>query len=162
MKIIFLDKDGVVNSDRYFDSIKGKKVDELEDDVDLKTIDLLEEISRETGAKIVVTASARYTKGAIPFLEELKRRNIYLDRTPLINNIRGLEIKKWLVDHPGVEDFAILDDEVFDSYDDKLLKKLVKTNGDGITFGEGLTRKETDEVIRRLGRIKKLEDDERE
>ena len=161
MKIIFLDKDGVVNSDRYFDSIKGKQVSELEDDVDPETLDLLEEMTRETGAKIVITASARYTKGAIPFLDELKRRNIYLDRTPLISNIRGLEIKQWLVEHPGVEDFAILDDEIFDSYDDKLLKKLVKTNGNGITFGEGLTRKETEEVIKRLGRIKKFEDSER-
>lgn len=161
MKIIFLDKDGVVNSDGYFDSIKDKQVSELEEDVDLKTLDLLEEIARETGAKIVVTASARYTKGAIPFLDELKRRKIYLDRTPLISNIRGLEIKKWLIEHPGVEDFAILDDEIFDSYDDKLLKKLVKTNGNGITFGEGLTRKETEEVIKRLGRIKKIEDKER-
>lgn len=161
MKIIFLDKDGVVNSDGYFDSIKGKQVSELEDDVDPETLDLLEEIARETGAKIVITASARYTKGAIPFLDELKRRNIYLDRTPLISNIRGLEIKQWLVEHPGVEDFAILDDEIFDSYDDKLLKKLVKTNGNGITFGEGLTRKETEEVIKRLGRIKKFEDSER-
>lgn len=161
MKIIFLDKDGVVNSDGYFDSIKDKQVSELEEDVDLKTLDLLEEIARETGAKIVVTASARYTKGAIPFLDELKRRKIYLDRTPLISNIRGLEIKKWLIEHSGVEDFAILDDEIFDSYDDKLLKKLVKTNGNGITFGEGLTRKETEEVIKRLGRIKKIEDKER-
>ena len=157
MKIIFLDKDGVV----YFDSIKDKQVSELEEDVDLKTLDLLEEIARETGAKIVVTASARYTKGAIPFLDELKRRKIYLDRTPLISNIRGLEIKKWLIEHSGVEDFVILDDEIFDSYDDKLLKKLVKTNGNGITFGEGLTRKETEEVIKRLGRIKKIEDKER-
>lgn len=161
MKIIFLDKDGVVNSDGYFDSIKDKQVSELEEDVDLKTLDLLEEIARETGAKIVVTASARYTKGAIPFLDELKRRKIYLDRTPLISNIRGLEIKKWLIEHSGVEDFVILDDEIFDSYDDKLLKKLVKTNGNGITFGEGLTRKETEEVIKRLGRIKKIEDKER-
>ena len=161
MKIIFLDKDGVVNSDRYFDSIKGKQVSELEDDVDPETLDLLEEMTRETGAKIVITASARYTKGAIPFLDELKRRKIYLDRTPLISNIRGLEIKKWLIEHSGVEDFVILDDEIFDSYDDKLLKKLVKTNGNGITFGEGLTRKETEEVIKRLGRIKKIEDKER-
>ena len=161
MKIIFLDKDGVVNSDRYFDSIKDKQVSELEDDVDPETLDLLEEMTRETGAKIVITASARYTKGAIPFLDELKRRKIYLDRTPLISNIRGLEIKKWLIEHSGVEDFVILDDEIFDSYDDKLLKKLVKTNGNGITFGEGLTRKETEEVIKRLGRIKKIEDKER-
>ena len=47
MKIIFLDKDGVVNSDRYFDEIKGKEVNDLEYDVDLKTIDLLEYAVKE-------------------------------------------------------------------------------------------------------------------
>ena len=58
MKIIFLDKDGVVNSDKYFDSIKGKEVSDLEYDVDLKTIDMLEKIVSETGSKIVVTGDA--------------------------------------------------------------------------------------------------------
>ena len=161
MKIIFLDKDGVVNSDQYFDSISGKNVSELEYDVDPKTIDLLEEIVKETGAKIVVTASARYTKGAKPFIDELIKRNMYLDKTPLMHNIRGLEIKKWLVDHPGVEDFVILDDEIFESYDDKLLKKLVKTDGNGISFGKGLTSKEKDEVISRLGKTKEKDGEER-
>lgn len=162
MKIIFLDKDGVVNSDKYFDSIKGKEVSDLEFDVDLKTIDLLEKIVIETGAKIVVTASARYTRGSIPFLDELKRRNMYLDRTPLIHNERGIEIRQWLIDNPGVEDYVILDDEIYKSLDTKQKEKLVKTNGDGISFGEGLTSKEADEIISRFGKIKSKEQVERD
>lgn len=162
MKIIFLDKDGVVNSDKYFNSIKEKEVSDLEYDVDLKTIDLLEKIVNETGSKIVVTASARYTIGAIPFLDELKRRNMYLDRTPLIHNERGIEIRQWLIDNPGVEDYVILDDEIYRSLDEKQKEKLVKTNGDGISFGEGLTSKEANEIIRRFGKIKSKEQEERE
>lgn len=162
MKIIFLDKDGVVNSDRYFDEIKGKEVNDLEYDVDLKTIDLLEYAVKETGAKIVVTASARYARGAIPFLDELKRRHMYLDRTPFLHNERGLEIKQWLIDNPGVEDYVILDDEIYKSYDEKQIQKLVKTNGDGICFGEGLTEKEIAEIVSRFGRIRSKEVEERE
>lgn len=162
MKIIFLDKDGVVNSDKYFDSIKGKEVSDLEYDVDLKTLDLLEKVASETGAKIVVSASARYSKGAIPFLDELKRRKLYLDRTPLIHNERGIEIRQWLIDNPGVEDYIILDDEIYRSFDDKQKEKLVKTNGDGISFGEGFTQKEAVEIINRFGRMKEKETEERE
>ena len=162
MKIIFLDKDGVVNSARYFDSIKGKKVSDLEYDVDLETIDLLEEVINVTEAKIVVTASARYSRGALPFLDELKRRNMYLDRTPLIHNERGIEIRQWLIDNPGIEDYIILDDEIFRSYDEKQLEKLVKTNGNGINFGEGFTKKEADDIINRFGKVKSKDREERE
>lgn len=92
MKVIFLDKDGVLNSDEYFDKIEG------------------------------------------------------LD-------IEGIEIKQWLSEHPDTEDFVILDDEIFDSYDEELMKKLIKiSNGNGMSFGEGLQRKDINQIIQRLGR----------
>ena len=37
-----------------------------------------------------------------------------------------IEIKKYLSEHPEIEDFVILDDEVYESYDEALLKKLIK------------------------------------
>lgn len=44
---------------------------------------------------------------------------------------------------------------MFDSYDDELIKKLVKiSNGNGHNFGEGLLPKDIDEIIKRLGRNK--------
>ena len=92
MKVIFLDKDGVLNSDEYFVKIEG------------------------------------------------------LD-------IEGIEIKQWLSEHPDTEDFVILDDEIFDSYDEELMKKLIKiSNGNGMSFGEGLQRKDINQIIQRLGR----------
>ena len=87
---------------------------------------------------------------------------MYLDRTPFLHNERGLEIKQWLIDNPGVEDYVILDDEIYKSYDEKQLQKLVKTNGDGISFGEGLTEKEIAEIVSRFGRIRSKEVEERE
>ena len=87
---------------------------------------------------------------------------MYLDRTPFLHNERGLEIKQWLIDNPGVEDYVILDDEIYKSYDEKQLQKLVKTNGDGISFGEGLTEKEIVEIVSRFGRTRSKEVEERE
>ena len=76
-----------------------------------------------------------------------------MDSTPFIQNKRGLEIKQWLSDHQCIEDFVILDDEVFDSYDDVLIKKLVKiSNENGHSFGEGLLLRDVNEIIKRLGK----------
>ena len=57
----------------------------------------------------------------------------------------------------------ILDDEIFSSYDEELLKKLIKiSDSNGIGFGEGLQEKDVKEIIKRLGRVKQKEDDELE
>ena len=43
-----------------------------------------------------------------------------------------------------LEGFVILDDEIFDSYDEELMKI---SNGNGISFREGLQRKDVEQVI---------------
>ena len=54
-----------------------------------------------------------------------------------------------------VEEFFILDDEVFHSYDQELLQKLIKmSDGNGYSFGEGLLPKDVDEIVKRLGKQK--------
>ena len=73
-----------------------------------------------------------------------------------------IEIKKWLSENQGVEDFLIIDDEIFDSFDEKKKKKLVKiSNGNGRGLGEGLLPKYVNEIIERLGRKKVKEEIER-
>ena len=87
---------------------------------------------------------------------------IRVDSTPYIQDKRGLEIKKWLSENQGVEDFLIIDDEIFDSFDEELMKKLVKiSNGNGRGLGEGLLPKDVNEIIERLGRKKAKEEIER-
>lgn len=87
--------------------------------------------------------------------ELLSNFEIHTDSTPFIRGKRGLEIRQWLLEHQGVEDFVIVDDECFNSYDEELIKKLVKiSNGNGSSLGEGLLAKDIDEIIKRLGKKK--------
>ena len=164
MKVIFLDIDGVLNSDEYFDRIRDLNMQGIQSEVDIEKIKLLKKAIDETGAKVVLSSSWRYTRNAQYLKQLLLQYNIFADSTPFLQNKRGLEIKKWLENNPNVEDFVILDDEIFDSYDEELLSKLIKiSNGNGISLGEGLLQKDVDEIIKRLGRRKKLEleDEER-
>ena len=156
MKVIFLDIDGVLNSDEYFDKIRNLDIQGIEQEVDIEKIKLLKKAINETGAKVVLSSSWRNTRNGQQLKELLSNYEICVDSTPFIQNKRGLEIKQWLSEHQCIEDFVILDDEVFDSYDDVLTKKLVKiSNGNGHSFGEGLLPSDVNEIIKRLGRKKK-------
>ncbi len=163
MKVIFLDIDGVLNSDEYFDKIRGKKIDGIENDVDIGKIKLLKKALVVTGAKVVLSSSWRYTRKGEELKKLLLRFGIKTDSTPYIGNERGKEIKQWLENHPDTEDYVILDDEIFDSYDEVLMKKLIKiSNGNGKSFGEGLQPKDIETIINRFGRNKLSYDDELE
>ena len=114
----------------------------------------------ETGAKVVLSSSWRYTRKAQNLKELLANFEIYTESTPYIHGKRGLEIKQWLLDNPEVEDFVILDDEIFESYDEELLKKLIKiSNGNGYNFGEELLPKDIDKIIEKLGKKKEKEEE---
>lgn len=155
MKIIFLDVDGVLNSDEYFDKIKNLDIQGIERDIDVEKIKLLKKAIDATGAEVVLSSSWRYTRNVQYLKELLSKYGIYVDSTPYIQNERGLEIRKWLSEHQDVEDFVILDDEIFESYDEELMKKLVKiSNGNGRSFGEGLLLSDVDKIIEKLGRKK--------
>ena len=162
MKVIFLDIDGVLNSDEYLDKVKNSDIQGIERDIDVGKVKLLKRAIDETGARVVLSSSWRYTRNARYLKELLAKYEIRVDSTTYIQDIRGLEIKKWLSENQGVEDFIILDDEIFDSFDEELIKKLVKvSNGNGRSLGEGLLPKDVDEIIERLGRKKVKEEIER-
>lgn len=96
MKVIFLDIDGVLNSDEYFDKIKNLDIQGIEQEIDIEKIKLLKKAINETGAKVVLSSSWRYTRNGQQLKELLSNYEIYVDSTPFIQNKRGLEIKKWL------------------------------------------------------------------
>lgn len=161
MKVIFLDIDGVLNSDEYFDKIQNLNIEGIESQVDIEKILLLKKAIDETGAKVVLSSSWRYTRNGKSLKELLSRYGISTESTPFIQNERGLEIKQWISDNQNIEDFVILDDEIFDSYDEKLLKKLIKiSNGNGHSFGEGLLPKDVEEIVKRFGRQKEKDYEE--
>lgn len=163
MKVIFLDIDGVLNSDEYFDKIKDMNIKGIENDVDVNKIVLLKKSIDETGAKVVLTSSWRYKRKAQELKQLLLNYGILVDCTPYIYNERGIEIKKYLEEHRDVQDFVIIDDEMFDSYDENLIKKLIKiSNTNGINFGDGLQPKHIQQIIQKLGRKEKTIDDELE
>lgn len=161
MKVIFLDIDGVLNSDEYFDKIEGLNIEGIEKQIDVEKIKLLKRAVEETGSNVVLSSSWRYTRNAQYLKQLLLQYGILADSTPFMKNKRGEEIKGWLEEHKDTEDFVILDDEIFDSYDEELMKKLIKvSNGNGRSFGEGLPNKDVEEIIEKLGRKKqKYEDD---
>lgn len=155
MKAIFLDVDGVLNSDEYFDSVSDSDDDSIENEIDMDKIKLLKEAVDLTDAQVVLSSSWRYTRKAQSLRELLIENGIVTDVAPFLQNKRGLEIKSWLKNNPDVDDFVILDDEVFDSYDDFLLSKLIKTSdSNGKGFGRGLLPKDVDKIVKQLGNNK--------
>ena len=156
VKVIFVDVDGVLNSDDFIDNVKGKQ------DIDIKAILLLKRAIDETGAKIVMDTSFRYTKSFSNVQEMLLQNGIMFDKTPFIDNERGKEIKQYLAEHKDIEDYILLDDVVFPDFDDDLLSHLIKmddTNTRGI--GKGLQEKDVEKIIRRFGRKKDFKEVER-
>lgn len=105
MKIIFLDVDGVLNSQNYLLNSNNK----ISNSINPKKITLLKEI---------------------------------VDETELIRGKRGEEIKLYLQKHPNIDNFVILDDEIFKDYDNYLLKHLVKTS----FYIDGLTKEHIEQA----------------
>lgn len=156
-KIIFLDIDGVLNCRNTFKERKEERVFynkflEKNDfnlakismcDIDFEKLQLLKYIVLETNAKIVISSSWKKLRYYLLIEELLINKGLpIIGVTPYINNKRGTEIKKYLVENK-VENFIIMDDEIFDDYDDELINHLVKTD----FYDEGLNEEKADEAI---------------
>ena len=156
-KIIFLDIDGVLNCRNTFKERKEERIFynkflEKNDfnlarismcDIDFYKLQLLKYIVLETNGKIVISSSWKKLRYYLLIEELLINKGLpIIGVTPYINNKRGTEIKKYLIENK-VEDFIIIDDEIFDDYDDELINHLVKTD----FYDEGLNEEKADEAI---------------
>ena len=154
MKVVFLDLDGVMNIyQKGYTCVNGYP----DQRITPEAVHYLNEITRITGAKIVVSSSWRrcYTIKKLRDMLNVQSgiQGEIIDVTPMdlwqrvqkLNVYRGDEIQYWLDQHPEVESFVILDDD-----DDMchLLPKLVRTPG--FRSGSGLSRKNAATAIKIL------------
>lgn len=160
MKIIFLDVNGVLNSDKYINYTSKKNIDGIKADIDVKTIELLKKALDITGAKIVLSSSWKNISRVKDLKEIFKQYGISIDdKTPNINGERGLEIKRYLSEHRNIEQYLILDDEIFDSFDEELMQNLIltKENQGYHGYGNGLQSEHIKQIIEKFGEIKNNE-----
>jgi hypothetical protein len=127
MKIIFLDIDGVMNNqvDYDFAVLKGEDITENKYDLSPRCMDLLNELIKETGAKVVITSVWRYGKTTaemqLLFYEHGFEGEI-IGLTPCLDReytLRGNEILMWIKQNEELigcsssdfESYVILDDD---------------------------------------------------
>lgn len=129
MKIIFLDIDGVLNSDLYYRSVDRSQKDWSR--FDTVVVDFIKNLVDEFSAKLVITSTWRF--GAVEKLNsELKKSGVkkYLHKdwkTPkLYPSHRGTEINLWLNQHLEASNYLILDDD--SNMLDEQLPHFVQTN----------------------------------
>lgn len=122
-KIIFLDVDGVLNSQSYcIEWMRRSRVDNDNSgkEIDESCVNNLKEIFDKTGAAIVLSSTWRNmrddVKLAILLNKTLAKYGLHIsDKTPWLHGNRPEEIKLWLDDYifkgNEVKSFVILDDD---------------------------------------------------
>lgn len=129
-EILFLDVDGVINTNRGI--LAGMK------SFDPVSCALVNTVCDHAKAQIVVCSSWREDRTRMEFAELLDRAGISSHHlhsdwaTPVLREPRGLEVRSWLERHPNVQCHAILDDGIGFEDDPRCL---VATDAD---FGVGL------------------------
>lgn len=116
MKVIFLDFDGVLNTQEYRDIHGSSKAG-----IDSSRLSLIKRLVDSTGAKIVLITSLReyWEKdpnkcdyfGKIINDEFAKLGLEVYDKTPVSESgKREDEILEWIVDNPGIKNYVVIDD----------------------------------------------------
>jgi len=122
MRIIFLDIDGVLNSQLYYVN-GGKRGGENE--IDSKAVGYLNNLIEESGAKVVISSTWRRGRT----IEELQQilnnagfKGEIIGKTPALDgkySLRGNEIRAWMMENEHVigcnvsdyKDYVIFDDD---------------------------------------------------
>ena len=159
-KYLFLDIDGVLNSDEYYTELykhKQGKISEnyrFYDDVDAEVgykenldraaVELVNWICNATGAKVILSSSWRVDERSVGELAKLGLT--VCGKTPMsLARHRGREIKKFLDEHP-FDSYCILDD------DTDILEE-EKDNFVLVDYHFGLTSFDSEKAIKILGKL---------
>lgn len=173
MKVLFLDFDGVLNSQPFLkEAAKARREarnqieeqelflhmpeERWESMIDPAAVERLNAVIDRTGCKVVVSSSWRLLNTPVQLTSYLRNRGYrykVLDRTPnsrKYGEVRGHEIQKWIDDwnashhvREHVTAFAILDD---DSDMAHLMDRLVHTS-----FTAGLQDEHVEQLVSLLG-----------
>ena len=146
LKILFLDFDGVLNSEQYL-----HRCGEYGVVFDPACMVQLQRIVQTTDARIVLTSSWREhwesdescgdnTGVQINTLFHQYGLSVW-DKTPKLRDRREKEIEAWLTAHPDVENFAVVDDRFLSA--NLLEEHFVKTSN----YQSGLNQELADAVI---------------
>jgi len=151
MRYLFLDIDGVLNSEDWFKRRTKEQQFSNICELDIEAMLLFDEIVERTGCKVVLSSTWRLSH---TWREDLERQglntNFIVDRTPSMHRPagtgveymeRGKEIAAWLEQHPEVTRYAILDDDRDFMPEQPLF---------GTTWKNGLTREIAEAVITHL------------
>ena len=145
-KVIFLDVDGVLNSDKTKARTPNGYIG-----ISSEKVDLLKEIVKSSNASIILSSSWRLMDPIDLdykyLIHQLGYKGLHIQsRTELLKNHRGREIKKFLDEHKDIEAFVILDDEFIQEFEEcNLSKHLVHTD-----FTNGLTKGGVEKAIKIL------------
>lgn len=128
MKIIFLDIDGVLNTEPNLE--KGE-------DLDPKIVRLLGELTRQTSAGIVITSSWRH-RFSVAEMKKIFKEHDFGGEVPIVGTTsiedpeedRGSHIKKFIKDNDQlpIDSYVIIDDRHKESLSKKQLKRFVHTD----------------------------------
>lgn len=134
MRVVFLDFDGVLNSQKFFEaqySTLGRAATlGTPEQLDPSAIALVNDILAETGAVVVISSTWRMfgVEKCVAMLREVGLAGEVVGATPRLDGYRGAEIEHWLtLNAPprGIAAFVILDD---DSDMEPHMAKLVQTD----------------------------------
>ena len=155
MKIIFLDVDGVLNDVNTSDIFRSKVDSYGYNGLDTDKIERLNRIVKETGSKIVLSSSWRKYDEFVDYLK-LKMEQVdpelpltIIGETPVHISFceRCIEIDEWLMEHPEVTRFIVLDDLTMDGLE-KYGNSFIQTY-----MSDGLTEELTEKCINLLQKI---------
>ena len=168
MKVLFLDIDGVLNCayPTPSDDHEWVDLDEWRYGLNPQLVARLRFIIANTDCKIVVSSSWRHHTNYAPYqpdrnwrdvlvemLHRSTRDEVFASETGYDNQgRRGMEINQWLAEHPEVEAYCVVDDEVVDILPYVDSDKVVKTD-----VRYGLTIEDARGIIDVLGNNNKGE-----
>ena len=176
MKVIFLDVDGVLNTEECDDAPKegeeGSEVFLYHENTPVpllkRSLDNLRCVLQKTGAKIVISSSWRLFPERLELVTKIlealspSQEPVVIGITPDLSNSwsgRGEEVRAWLEQNRNCSRFVVVDDEHLASFERSLFSEddyshlglLIYTKLRGGKFcDQGLTERHSDQMIKFL------------